>query len=629
MAKKSPTKSTAKKKSGKSGKKVVGASVNNAAGSKESGNKKPTLASLLKKQFDHWQPEMQYRPEPDRMYESNFAAPPAIEGKAAKQVKALLVRQFDLSAPAPAKPAAKKAEKKPQKKESKDKNPETAEKPAPPKKQLTPREILGLTFETWKPENPYSPGQDKDYESNFAAPPAFEGIEKALLLKQFDLSVQDTPAETQPADIIPETVEKAPELEVIPEVPIAEPIPEPAPPIVAEPAEPVAEATTPAEPPAAETEALSAAAPETAEPAAPEVQEAPAPEAAVAAPEAAAAAPEAAQADAAPEAPAPEPIAVAEVVPPKPPSAPEPVAPQQVESPAPEKAAEPAKPAPAPEPPKPAAEKPVEKAVEKPKSASPEKKTPEIPKPSARETSGGGSDLPPQPPEPTFRKEEPRMNQGLKMLILSLGVIFVVLISASISNMKNYYVMTTDKGIEIWRGDFSPRGKHRMVTLYGAEIPENAEGTFGRKQAFSLAFDYYMNKANALAVAQDGLIDFKAIIDYLDEAEEFAVTGAQREKVNLRLEEIDFMMLMYKADVAAEKMTDQGYKEGLDFLKQAKELDLDSARKNEVTNKIREFKAALESLESKKPAPMTKPKAKAHSAAPAAKPAEKAAPAHH
>ena len=652
MGKKSQSTKKPAKKSTK--KKTVSASATNeAAVSPEAAPKKPTLKSLLKKKFDHWTPENVYLPEPDVAYENNFAAPPANEGKTAGQIQSLLSRRFDLSATPPEKPTPKKAggkqpEKTVQKKEPKaspknDKKAQPAgkQKPAAVKTPVSTEELIGRKFDAWMPEKPYTPEPDAAYESNFAAPPAFEEQNKGLLFKQFDLSVIDTPPET-PAEPEPVKQEAPP---VAPK-PKKEPVPiqtliklqfetwVPEKPYSPEADEAyskdfsappafegidrgllfkqfdlsIPDEKKPLEQPVIAEVPAESAAPE--KPAPAEVTPAPAP-----------VEPEAPKAEI--EAPVAKPIAEEPIPGLEPPIVTEPAEPP-TETPA---VQAPVETAPAPEtppettPPTPVekapviAEKPVVKAAE-PKKTTGKEKAAEPPKP-PKDDNMGGSGMPPEPPEPPTSKKEPSMNPGLKLLIVSLGVIFALVIAASISNMQNYYVKQTDKGIEIWRGDFSPRGKDRIVQLYGAKAPEAIDDVYSREQALTLAFNYYMTKADALPGTDGDLIDFKAIINYLEKAKEYAVTGAQQELVTRRLNEIDFMMLSYKADVSAGKKTEEGYKEALGFLKEAKQLKLGPEQKEQLLQKNREFTAALDNLKAKRFVPKAKVPAKASEKAPA------------
>lgn len=631
MGKKSLTKSTTKKKSTKKGtkKKTASASAKKTAtntNTKKSTGKKPTLKSLRKKQFEAWTPEKLFTPEPDTAYESNFAAPPSLEGKGKMAKKELLTKQFDFGGAKPKKSAPKKknaqkteaksTKKAAPKKESAKKETKTTAKnetkKAPAKKaakkSVSPKELLSRKFESWTPEKLFKPAPDTASESHFTAPPAFESADRALLLKTFDLSVADEP-KAQPAKEAPAEPEKreakaekpAPEVKTppkrepvpietllkmqfdtwVPEKPFT---PEPdkayesnfsAPPafegqnkalllktfdlsVPDEPkAQPAEEAPTEPEKTGAEAEPpQEAEAAETPEPAA----EQPPEETPATTEEATPAAPDTEDAEAT--APA------AETVGTEAPAAP---SAQQ-----PEKAEKPEKP-----PEKPAKEKPKPEAAKEPKT---------------EQAGGGGSDEPPEPPKPPVDEGKEPMGRGLKLLIATLGVIFALIIAASVANFQNFYIKTTPDAVEIWRGDFSPRGKHKVVTLMGADAPDEIKDVYNREKPMSIAYNYYMNKADALSEVRD-LVDFKAIKHYLEQAKRYATTNQQRNTVIYRLNGITAMMLMYKAEVATEKQTEQGYEQAMDHLREALQLNLPADRQQAVEDKMAQIQAALEAGE--------------------------------
>ncbi len=603
MGKKSLTKSTTKKKSTKktTKKKTAGASAKpsgTSANTKKSSTKKPTLKSLRKRQFGAWAPQTLYAPAPDKEYESHFAAPPSLEGKGKTAKQALLTKQFDLSGAKPKKSAPKKkttqkgetksTKKAAPKKESAQKEAKPAakgeKKKAPaakkaPKKSVTRKELIGLQFGAWTPEKLFKPEAETGSEALFTAPPAFEATDKSLLFKQFDLSLPDAlkaeaaePA-PQPPPAEEETTQKAgkkPEKEPVPvetllkmqfdtwspEKPFA-PAPDPA-----------AEKRFTA-PPAFEGQDKALLLKQfdlsVAEPAPESTEEK---------------AKTAADADAEPAKKAAEPTAKTEA----------PQTDQTVEEPE-QPAAQPAA----------QAEKPKSEPAAQARPA-PEKPQPEgTGDPKGDHAGGGdqapgGSGGPPEPPEPPVGDGKEPMDTGLKIVIATLGIVFALIIAASTINFQQYYIQATENGVEIWRGNFSPRGKHKVVTLAGAQAPEEIKDVYSRKKPMSLAFNYYMDKADALSEAKD-LVDFKAVKHYLQKAKRYAATNQQRNIVIRRLNEISAMMLMYKADVAAEKQTEQGYEKALDFLEDAGKLSLSSELQKQVNEKITEVQTAMKSLE--------------------------------
>jgi chemotaxis protein histidine kinase CheA len=162
---------------------------------KKAATKKPTLTSLLKKDFGSWAPENIFAVLPDEDYLNNFTAPPMIEEKdktKTKALKTLLAKQFDLNTvekPAKEKKAAPKKT-----------NPAAKKKATPAKKKaLSIPELLKVKFDTWQPEEMYVAKTDDEFQKGFTAPPAIEIADKdeadrikALLATTFDMSVIET-----------------------------------------------------------------------------------------------------------------------------------------------------------------------------------------------------------------------------------------------------------------------------------------------------------------------------------------------------------------------------------------------------------------------------------------------------
>jgi hypothetical protein len=92
-------------------------------------------------------------------------------------------------------------------------------------------------------------------------------------------------------------------------------------------------------------------------------------------------------------------------------------------------------------------------------------------------------------------------------------------------------------------------------------------------------------------------------------ARTYAVTEAQRAAVGSRLNSIDLMTYLYKADVAASKGTVSGLEEALKDLNLAAALKLDAGQSELVAKKIQAVKDLQARLKSPQPEPVKKPAA--------------------
>lgn len=209
---------------------------------------------------------------------------------------------------------------------------------------------------------------------------------------------------------------------------------------------------------------------------------------------------------------------------------------------------------------------------------------------------GGKDRRPPEPPGPPGDENcEPPISSGLLGLIVAVILIFALLIGASLNNMDNYYLKQTNTGLEIWRGDFSPNGRQKIVTLQGVDASEPIKNKYSRQEALAAAFEYFMEKADKVAEAKD-LPNLNIIRDNLGKAKKYAVTEEQKKHVNKRLNRIDFLMLLYRSDVAAEKQTEQGYETAMEILKQAEDLELAESDRQIQQQKISRLQDKLEKL---------------------------------
>jgi len=490
--------------------------------------------------------------------------------------------------------------------------PATAEKKKPAAKKPTVKALLKKDFGTWVPSVLYSVSPDAASAANYTAPPFIDetdpakaGAMRALLAKQFDLSVvEEPPAPQKPAatpkkkapaakETAPETVapagktaEKKVEKKQLslsellnlkfeawqPETlftPVMDPAHEP---VFSAPA--FVDAGNPDE--AAKIKALLAKQfdlsvvevvetpvmepPKTEEPPEPIVE------------------------------PVAEPVAV------KPPEAPKPTP-------------EPEKPAPAAEPPKPvetkipaAAEpaKPAEtakkeekKEPEKPKAEiKPEikKEAPKAPvKPAPKPTPTPSLEKAPAPSaqvQPPVAARQPETISGpIKMLIACVAAIFGLLILASTMNTSKYYLKPAENAVEIWQGSFSPNGQKLLISVPGAVIPEQVKSVYAKKQALVPAFDYYIKKAEALTETK-GQPDFEAIKSELSKAIAFAPSALHQKDAKNRLNKIECLFLIYKADVAAGKGTLEGYESAINDLNRAKALGVEEPQKTIVDEKL-------------------------------------------
>jgi hypothetical protein len=190
----------------------------------------------------------------------------------------------------------------------------------------------------------------------------------------------------------------------------------------------------------------------------------------------------------------------------------------------------------------------------------------------------------------------PLTNSAKKRLLLIItGFIFIILmglvIRASYHNTEKYYLKPAAGAVEIWQGSFSPGGKKRILIMPGVPILQQIKKVYAKEEVYPMAFNFYVSKAAAL-MEVPGMPDFVGIKSYLNRALSFATTEELRQTARVRINQIDRMILFYKADVAAAKGTRKGLETALGYLNQIAALEPDDIE----TELIKKKKASIREL---------------------------------
>jgi hypothetical protein len=225
-----------------------------------------------------------------------------------------------------------------------------------------------------------------------------------------------------------------------------------------------------------------------------------------------------------------------------------------------------------------------------------------------------------EPPDSDDTIPSDPMEKGMKYLAAVVAILIVLVIGSSMINQGKYYIHSTDGALEIFQGSFAPMGEKLLISLPGVQQPVKAKDIYSKTDVYPLIFNYYVEKADTL-LKVPSIPDFEAIKKYLNNAMVYKTTPDSAEAVYSRLNNIDLMILLYKADVAASKPTLSDLKEAKGFLSEAGRLDLNGAKLDLIHEKIDDVDKKIASLKAeqkgvKSPAPV--PPAKTKSPAPAA-----------
>ena len=217
----------------------------------------------------------------------------------------------------------------------------------------------------------------------------------------------------------------------------------------------------------------------------------------------------------------------------------------------------------------------------------------EAARPSTKEPEADVSVSYPPPPEKAAPADP--MEKAFKYAIAGFAVLLALLIGYSFANTGNYYLDSANGGLKIYQGRFAPIGKELIITLPGVKLAEPPEEVYTRSQVYPLIADFYLDKADAL-LAAPGLPDYEGIRSYLREALKYATGNDLRNTIYTRLDGIELLTLLYKAEVAVSKDSIESLEEALDYLGAASKLEMDTSQANLIDQKQEAVRSRIEQL---------------------------------
>ncbi len=123
---------------------------------------------------------------------------------------------------------------------------------------------------------------------------------------------------------------------------------------------------------------------------------------------------------------------------------------------------------------------------------------------------------PPDLKDPAPFESDPLIDaKSLKTIAVVVCGIILLIFLGSMMNADNYYVKQSRGAVEIWKGDFTPGGKDRIVVLPGAHWKQPARTSYSKEDVFPFVAAYYLEKARMLTEAPVSE-DFDHINYYLD-----------------------------------------------------------------------------------------------------------------
>jgi colicin import membrane protein len=213
---------------------------------------------------------------------------------------------------------------------------------------------------------------------------------------------------------------------------------------------------------------------------------------------------------------------------------------------------------------------------------------------------------PAQPmPAAAYTNPEPQSDpvvRSAKIAGAAAVLVIFILLAVSAVNSGKYYIKPIDNAIEIWKGDFSPKDNSFFMVLHGVQAPEPPKSVYAKKDVYPIIFKYYLDKSDTL-LDVEGLPDFEGIKKYLHKAQDFAINNEMESAVKERLNTIDRMVMLYKADVAISRNTEDSLESAIDILKDAGKLTSNATQDEEIAQKIELARKKIEALKTPATAP--------------------------
>jgi transposase-like protein/DNA-directed RNA polymerase subunit F len=200
---------------------------------------------------------------------------------------------------------------------------------------------------------------------------------------------------------------------------------------------------------------------------------------------------------------------------------------------------------------------------------------------------------PPSAPSPTPPPEEP-MDKTLRYAILGFGAVIAILLLASLSNSNNFYFKQNDQMVELWQGRFAPMGEHLVSSFSDAKIFESVpeKDVYSRKQAYGILSAYFVKRADEILRTAE-TPDVKTVKSYLNQASGYAQSESEKQAIRMRLNSIEFLILMSRADLALNKGTPSEFEAARKYLSQAIPLASTDLQKDVLMQRLAAVEYAL------------------------------------
>ncbi len=174
-------------------------------------------------------------------------------------------------------------------------------------------------------------------------------------------------------------------------------------------------------------------------------------------------------------------------------------------------------------------------------------------------------------------------------------LLLLMVVIASWMNTHRYYIKSSEGAVGIWQGKFAPKGAKHLISFPGLQLAEPIKDSYTANEVFPIVCQYYLDKADML-LDVPGMPDFDGIKEYLNKSQAYATTREMKTVISNRLVAINFMVLLYKADVAASKNSLEDLETAMGYLKEALTYRVDELESALVKQKAEAVRKKIEGL---------------------------------
>ncbi len=201
--------------------------------------------------------------------------------------------------------------------------------------------------------------------------------------------------------------------------------------------------------------------------------------------------------------------------------------------------------------------------------------------------------------ENEFAEKTSGMKNIFIIAICAVAVLFAGITITSRDNSKKFFIKSRHGAVEIWKGKFSPTGKKFIAGFPKLEAPENIKPVYTETEVYTIAFDHNIKLADSL-LNEGHVPDFEKVKAQLNKAKTFAITKTQQDLINFRINGIDKMFMIYKADILSISDNTDDLKKAVEYLKNAKQLCLKKSQSGQIDEKIKDIQKRIPVADIKK-----------------------------